>query len=511
MGQLRAYPPPYVPIQGDYPQKGGTATGATGTLSLLGTPGGIDYRAGYLYLGDFGAGGSGGLRIVDVSCCDAPAIVGSLTSASLYHCSVVKVAGTYAFCGCLDLLTVVDVSNPSAPVVLSTVALSGGGNTYALEIVGQYVYAWSHASGVLWVVDVSNPSAPVVVASLTPAGGAPVYGTWFAGDTLYATSEAGYLLCLDVSNPAAPTLTGSLSGLGTLRSFCVVGRTAFCLVYNAGLAIRAVNVSNPAAPALLSTLVLPYSGFLSTVPLSRDRIALLGGGGLVVLDVSTPTAMAQVTDAVGITGAVDMIACGRWIYCVDTVLGFYRAAIYDTRSAQFLSASVGRAEAEDLSVTGVLRANEIRADRVSIGPGGLVDWSRTGGGTGGRWTVLDKQRGGVGTSQTYTVPAGTLVRVEDELIAEAWGVSDVGGTVACSVFGTTVASFVAGAVAAYRIRLRLILDSAGNVSYVCTLEGDALAAQVVKEGTLAADNGAIVFQSGTGGTQKVCSTWRVTA
>ena len=108
-----------------------------------------------------------------------------------------------------DTLTAIDVSNPAAPTVLSTLqdhtALR---NAFKVLVVGTLAYATT--SNGLTVVDVSNPGAMTVV---TTVAGDMSGDVTRQGDRLYVGSGAsGGVTVLDISTPAAPAVEATLTG-----------------------------------------------------------------------------------------------------------------------------------------------------------------------------------------------------------------------------------------------------------------------------------------------------------
>lgn len=101
-------------------------------------------------------------------------------------------------------LTIVDVSNPAAPVVRGSVAT---GKTQGVTVQGSYVFVASQTKD-LRIIDVSNPNAPTIVGFTTLPG-----QTWDVAvkdHIVYAASYGGELYLIDVSNPRTPILVRSI-------------------------------------------------------------------------------------------------------------------------------------------------------------------------------------------------------------------------------------------------------------------------------------------------------------
>jgi uncharacterized protein (TIGR03382 family) len=155
----------------------------------------------------------------------------------------VKVIGSRAYVTSEEpALHVVDVSAPSAPTELGSVALPEP--SLSFDVVGGRAYVAAGYAG-LRIIDVSDPAAPVEVGAYATVGFAPdvaVHGSFaYVGD-----SVAG-LRIVDVSDPTSP------SDLGGIRHCAyeieVLGRLAYC----AGPMLFDVS----AAPSLHEILHLP--------------------------------------------------------------------------------------------------------------------------------------------------------------------------------------------------------------------------------------------------------------
>jgi hypothetical protein len=99
-------------------------------------------------------------------------------------------------------LSVVDVTDGAAPVVLGSLDQAAG-STAMIDVVGDYAYvAHSWSSDGIWIVNVSDPDHPEYVATF--AGGGSV---WLdvVGDTAWVANYWYGVYRWDVSNPASPS------------------------------------------------------------------------------------------------------------------------------------------------------------------------------------------------------------------------------------------------------------------------------------------------------------------
>jgi len=105
-------------------------------------------------------------------------------------------------------LTVLDISNPAAPIPRGSVAINSSGGSQGVEVAGQYAYVASRDAG-LKIVDVSNPDAPRVVGSAKVSGQA--WDVAIKDNVAYVASYGkGQIQLFDVSNPASPRLIRSI-------------------------------------------------------------------------------------------------------------------------------------------------------------------------------------------------------------------------------------------------------------------------------------------------------------
>lgn len=207
---------------------------------------------------------------------------------------------------------------------------------YALAVSGNYAYV--NASGTsdsIAVVDVSDPTAPVIVGS-TPTDSTligTVHHMALRGHLLYCVGGTNRLTIVDVSNPTAPTIVGNYldDDLQSPRGLVVEGDYAYVAgAYTDRIVI--VNVSNPASPTL-SALGDQGSGNgpfnPGTLLLVGDYLLAPGDGVFDVFDVSDPTVtpprVARLPHADLAAHRTDMVLVGN--YALVTVAGPWDAPL----------------------------------------------------------------------------------------------------------------------------------------------------------------------------------------
>ena len=195
----------------------------------------------------------------------------------------------------------------------------------ALQVTGE---RWYLFAAHLWhrgwsIIDVTEPQEPVVVAEIQgPAntwtiqvnvadgvmiGGLAQIPPGWGGDQTQPFEECA--IVIDVRDPLAPRELARirLGGTGSHRNFWAGGRHAFLAANAAGYqhySLVVVELADHAEPRVVGRFWLPGQGPGETPPAAEDGVSLhgpayvvgdraylaYGGAGMVILDVSDPTA-----------------------------------------------------------------------------------------------------------------------------------------------------------------------------------------------------------------------------
>ncbi len=113
--------------------------------------------------------------------------------------TAVDAVGSLAYTAGANNFAIVDVSNPAAPFLRGQVAPNTPSIT-ELQVAGNYAYCAGQNDGLI-IINVANPNAPTVVTSLDLAGAARGVTVH---DTLVGVATASNVTLVGVSNPAAP-------------------------------------------------------------------------------------------------------------------------------------------------------------------------------------------------------------------------------------------------------------------------------------------------------------------
>ena len=265
-----------------------------------------------------------GMLILDVSTPSSPAFVDSCQLTEWEVADEVEVAGSLAYVGAGQDLCIVDVSVPSAPLLLGTYETPSA--VEDVQVVGSLAYVANWLAGVL-ILDVSIPSAPAfvgsyeagnyaqavsVVGSLAYVGvshgleildvaapSAPAFvgrcedfytgrAVEVVGTLAYVADGDGDLYVVDVSTPSQPSVAGLYDALGQVRDVEVVGSLAFTADGHSGMQI--LDVSDPSAPVVLGRYASPAGSYSHDVEVVGTLAYLTAGhGGLKIVDISDPS------------------------------------------------------------------------------------------------------------------------------------------------------------------------------------------------------------------------------
>ena len=147
----------------------------------------------------------------------------------------------FLFVGTSTELLVLDVSNPSSPAKVASLALP----TSSLALVGNVLYAGT-TDNRLVVINVANPASPVA-GSPTSLPGFPVM-MQTNGSLLFIAADTAGLLTYSIANPSVPALFSQFRPSSAVEGVAIDGNLALLAAADGGFIIA--NMANPSAPAL---------------------------------------------------------------------------------------------------------------------------------------------------------------------------------------------------------------------------------------------------------------------
>jgi hypothetical protein len=271
------------------------------------------------------------LVVVDATDPAAPREVARLPGVS--GTSITMAGSTvYAFG---NALTVVDVSIPTAPVVVGSVTVTSSSSFSGIQVSAGYAYGANSAG--LHVIDARNPAAPVEVATLSIPSAAGVAiadpgSTVCAAETYaYVTSLDGSLTIANVTVPSSPRFVSNVAlGYGEAWGVATSGHYVYATTFprstdpeTAGDPVpgrlHVLDASNPGAPTVVATRqqskacheIALANGYAYLVEESVDMNATYDDTS--VVDVRTPTAPVEVRRW-RTSRAWDLAVAGGYVY-----------------------------------------------------------------------------------------------------------------------------------------------------------------------------------------------------
>eukprot|EP01059_Diplonema_ambulator_P010985 TRINITY_DN2097_c0_g4_i1.p1 TRINITY_DN2097_c0_g4~~TRINITY_DN2097_c0_g4_i1.p1 ORF type:complete len:734 (+),score=51.00 TRINITY_DN2097_c0_g4_i1:154-2202(+) len=313
-------------------------------LSTHPTP--LFYRAGDMLFaqGNFLYVASPALQVYDITAPLSPVLLGSYTSPGMVytHAQDVFAAGSLVYL--LDgdgMLQIYNTTTPSDPIYMGGCA--AGAPAAGLFVDSARNIAYVAARGLV-LIDVANPAAPVVLSTMS--GGcefipytdrcvADVFAVDMVAYIVVAT-DSDYFRAVDVSNPASPVLLGSCGGQrrewdpirlaldnhgrgSDVRGIYVVDSIAYVahfkrhIYWSDGLMI--VNVTTPSSPSVVYDGVWS-SSILKVFVAGTTAYVATGGieGGLGIYDVSEPVSPRLIGNYSHVRYAIDVTVSGTTAY-----------------------------------------------------------------------------------------------------------------------------------------------------------------------------------------------------
>lgn len=326
------------------------------------TPG---YTEGLAVAGNFAyvAANFRGLRIINVANLAVPVEVGSY-EAPLRLVYDVVVVSNYAYVGGYGdngyCLLVIDIADPSAPVVVGSVDMEDFSTDIAVS--GNFAYVTSYGTGLL-VIDITNPVTPVVIGSVTTIQN--TRGVTVVGNYAYVTGDGlddrEGLSIIDISNPVFPNVVG-FAGTYAAQQVVVAGNYAY--VTNSKLGLRIFDISNPATPVEVGFIDTPGRAFGIAVEGNHAYIAD-DQEGLRIINIANPANPVEVGHYDTPAFAIEVIVAGDYAYVGDHQSGL---RIID------ISNPVAPVEAEFYDTPGYAGSVELANGNIYIGDyiGGLL-------------------------------------------------------------------------------------------------------------------------------------------
>jgi hypothetical protein len=202
-----------------------------------------------------------------------------------------------------ERLNVLDVTDPAAPVLRGTLELNGPGTAGSVAAHGTLAFVtgpggfYGSGAPALFAVNVLSPDHPQVLGSVGPGG----IDVLLSGNIAYVAALGDGLRLYDVSNPGAMTPLASIGTLGDAVKVRLAGTNAYVFNTAPAPSLTVVDVSDPVHPSVKGVVTVPFDAFYGDyfggfgagayeMQISGRYAFLCGWRGLVVIDISDPTA-----------------------------------------------------------------------------------------------------------------------------------------------------------------------------------------------------------------------------
>jgi len=202
--------------------------------------------------------------IVDASNALYPVTLGTLNLAD--DILGIAVTGTYAYLASKAdsaELMVVNISNPTAPSLTTSLDLINNGDARRLAIKGNRLYLIRDNKGsnpTFYVFDISTPSSPVSLGSVFIGGGLDVATSKVGTEYAYIASETDTqeLQAVNVTTPASMLVNGSADLISNNDAYAIAvsGTYAYVGTEDRGgdPEFFVMDISTPTSPSVVNTL-----------------------------------------------------------------------------------------------------------------------------------------------------------------------------------------------------------------------------------------------------------------
>ncbi|MCB0810134.1 MAG: beta-propeller fold lactonase family protein, partial [Flavobacteriales bacterium] len=295
---------------GNVPPTGLSCIGITGSLGIGPTPISLAISGNYVYVLDLT---SDELRVIDISDPSSPMLIGTLVVGDYPQSLAVSGSHAYVLDYFVGELKVIEISDPASPV--SVASLGVGPHPSSIAVSGNYAYVVSSAAGEIEVVDISDPASPVLISDLG-IGSLPLYLA-VSGNYAYVVDiVSDELKVVDISNPASPVLSGSLVIGPNPTSIAVSGNYAY-VVDDASDDLKVIDISSPASPMLIGSVSVGPAPVSVAVFNDFAFVVDYGSDDLKVIDVSSPSTPVLSGDLALGSAPFSVAVSGNYAYIGD--------------------------------------------------------------------------------------------------------------------------------------------------------------------------------------------------
>ena len=331
----------------------------------------MELRGDYAYIGADSA--SAIFSILDISNPHIPKVLGSVVNSSkMEGITDIALKGNYAYIAAssIDALTVVNIAS-NTPFVVNDFYTGSITGINAIDIQGQYLYATGPTDDAINIFDISNPEAPLFVSSITNGGASAPFldnpqDIKVRGDYAYVASwDSNRVQVLDISDPENPIAASSITTgagqplLGLTKSITISGNYLF-VTAESSPAMNILDISDPTNISAVGTFFdasLTWGGPVD-VEVAGDYayVSSATSDKIVVIDISDPSnpslkgTINDGQDGAALNQPTDIEIHGNYLYVASASSN--KLEILDIGGALISTAEIGVLDVDAINVNG---------------------------------------------------------------------------------------------------------------------------------------------------------------
>ena len=344
----------------------------------------------YVYATGSASSGNSEFQIWDIQNPASPVKNSTLAFTGDAPQTAAVISGGYAFLGyvgsaALPNKSIIDIRNPNAPTsVFQSANTNSTMHNIKNGVQGKYWYLLDQSNANVLTYDVSDVTAPVLLSTVAIGTSTPVGGA-IQGRYLYVTCNSGRLVIFDLNVPGTPASVASIAtGGSSTSSIDVSGKVAaVCRTTGTGN-VELYDVSDPTTPVIIGSAISMVSPSVRVYFVGR-YLHVTGGSSAAtlfykILDVSNPSspslAATYVPSQLNVSGAT-AVGCqsfylGNRAYIATRATGNSSFEVVNLKGLELRSGYVDSLELGEAYVRGDVWARNLDArGAISAGDGGV--------------------------------------------------------------------------------------------------------------------------------------------
>lgn len=226
-----------------------------------------------------------GLSIINITEPDKPQVISTLLLSTGAQNIAIGDSTAYLIgrgkSGITNILSIIDISNSLYPYTISSSTTLH--YAYDIAVNGNYAYIAEGDYG-LQIIDISDTAHPKSITVFNTNTRKPI-GIAISGNIAYLADKNG-MQVVDISNPVSPTHLAVVDITNNVNDIAIQGNYAYLATASVGLKI--IDISFPASPQEISSLF--YPGAIQNISVNGDYTYLATDTlGLRIVNISSPS------------------------------------------------------------------------------------------------------------------------------------------------------------------------------------------------------------------------------